>query len=154
MVTVNWDGLNRVQPNLPAWAMQTYQVLAPRATHWRDAACAEVDCAAHANGWVTRIDESTDLGQRQAAYIRRDSRRGYTEAKSPDGLTEFTFQPGQKCFTKHQVPVGRPELFYVKGGDWRGNPRQIPARQHVRAEDWIEDFGEHQQRIRDAQEKG
>jgi hypothetical protein len=131
--------LHRLQPALPAAGMQTYAALLPLATHWRPATCGEVDCQTQAGGWVTRVDEATDLGQRQAHYIRAESGRAFTEERE-GGLTVFTFPAGQECFATHQMPLERPPLLLVRGGDWRGNPRGTPARVHQRPEDWIDDM--------------
>ena len=131
--------LHRLEPALPAAGMQTYAALLPLQSHWRPASCGEVDCQTQAGGWVTRVDEATDLGQRQAHYIRAESGRAFTE-RHEAGLTVFTFPAGQECFTAHQVPLERPPLLLVRDGDWRGNPRGTPARVHQRPEDWIDDM--------------
>lgn len=146
--------LNRIMPKLPAGAMKTYQVVAPKASHWRNATCAEVECQAHANGWVTAVDEATELGQRQAGYIRRDSGRAFTERRTPEGGTEFVFPPGQRCFRAHSVPLEREPLYVVRGGDWRGNPSGAPARRHTRPDFWVEDFATHQQALADRLQQG
>jgi hypothetical protein len=145
--------LNRFAPVLPPTAMKTYQVKAPISTHTRKATCAEVNCPALANGWRTEIDETTDLGKRQAWYIRNQSGRRYTEDRRAT-LTIFTFSAGQTCFAVHREPLEREPLYLVRGGDWRGNPRGIPTRQHVRAEDWLDDFATHQQTLADRLAQG
>lgn len=146
--------INRIKPKLPPEAFKTYAITSPVATHYRPGTCAEANCGAQAHGWVTRVDETTDLGQKQAHYIRRDSGRKFTEARTPAGLTEFTFEAGQKCFATHQVSLQRPENFLVLGGDWRGNPRGIKPVQHTRPEHWVEDFGGHQQTLADRFQQG
>lgn len=146
--------LNRVIPSIGPERYKTYQLLAPVATHRRPATCEEVSCDASAHGWLTLVDEATDLGQRQAAYIRRDSRRAFRESRTPEGLTRFEFSAGQRCFAQHSVPIERDPLFIVKDGDFRGNPRGTRPRQHVRAADWVEDFAEHQDKIVREIEKG
>lgn len=160
------QAINRsTTPGFGPAAMKTYQVSSPRETHYRDATCAEVDCRNHAKGWVTVIDEATDLGAKQARYIRSVCRPAgaavvikvrarYTEAKTPAGWTEFTFGPGQECFTPHKVPVGRPELYVVRDGDWRGNPRRTEPYRHTRAEYWVEDMQGHLDGIRTIAERG
>lgn len=147
--------LNRIEPAAPPAAYRTYAITAPRQTHWRAATCAEVGCAAHTHGWTTTVDISTELGQGQAYYIRRESGRSYTEETTGPGLVRFTFGPGQRCFRSdtHRVRTGRPEIFVVRGGDWRGNPVG-DKRQHTRAEHWVEDFAEHQDRIASRQQRG
>jgi hypothetical protein len=146
----------RLQPNMPPAAYKTYQILAPTKTHWRPATCAEAACAAHEQGWRTVVDESTELGQRQAGYIRRSSGRAFRESRDEQGLTVFEFPAGQRCFRAdgHQVPLERDPLWRVLGGDWRGNPMRIPVRVHSSAEAWRDDFGEHQDRIAAQIEKG
>jgi hypothetical protein len=140
--------------------MKTYEVSAPVATHWREATCAEYECDAHQLGWKTIIDESTELGQQQAALIRSmtspsyPNRRYFTEARDGAGMTVFTFPPGQACFRKHYAPLERPPLLLVRGGDWRGNPRVIETVQHTRPEFWVEDFAEHQGKLADDQKRG
>lgn len=147
--------LNRAEPAMPVTAYQTYRILSPVSTHFRPATCAEANCGAYLNGWVSTIDEATVLGQQQAHYIRKQSGRGFTEQRLPSGLTEFAFEAGQPCFRSddHQVRLDRPELYLVQGGDWRGNPTGM-RRQHANARDWIDDFGEHQQNLADLQQKG
>lgn len=144
---------NRIQPALPAAAMKTYALVAPLASHWRPARCEEVDCANQAAGWRTVIDEATELGQAQAYYVRAQSGRRFVETREA-GLTVFTFEPGQRCFAAHQAPLEREPTYLVKGGDWRGNPRGTPLRQHARPQDWVEDFAEHQQQLADRLERG
>lgn len=147
--------LNRIMPQGEAADYKTYQVLSPRSTHTRPAKCTEVSCAAHANGWVTRLDVSTDLGKRQARYIREHAGRRYTIEHEPtreDPRLVLRFPAGQRCFTEHRVPVGRTPIFRVKGGDWRGNPRGVPAVTR-NFDDWIDDFANHQINLRDTIEK-
>lgn len=141
----------RITPKLPAQSMKTYQIIAPATTHWRPATCEEVGCLNHRFGWQTVVDESIDLGQRQAHYIRNQSGRRYTEDRDAPGLTTFVFEAGQKCFAPHQVRLDRPDIFLVKDGDFRGstNPRQ-----HVGPADWVDDFANHQQKLADEIEKG
>ncbi|MFD9618502.1 hypothetical protein ACFWB2_14700 [Streptomyces virginiae] len=132
---------------------KTYAISRPKATHWRAASCEEVGCRLLERGFKTAVDESTQLGQRQAHYIRRESGRKYTEARREDGLTEFVFASGQPCFKEHKLPLDRQELFYVRGGDARGNPSG-QVRRHSRPEDWVEDMAINQDRLRSAIERG
>lgn len=139
----------RIDPNLPVGAYQTYSIRQPADTLVR-AACEQVGCDAWARGWESSIDESTALGRQQAAYIRQSAGRTFREQRTSAGLTVFRFEAGQRCFAEHRT---RPQLFAVRDGDWRGNPTGR-TRQHSRPADWVEDFGEHQLRIADQQEKG
>jgi hypothetical protein len=99
-------------------------------------ACEDAGCAAHRHGWESTIDEATDLGRAQAAYIRRQSGRTFTEHRS-GALTVFRFGSGQRCFAEHRT---RPQRFAVYEG-------MGLERQHVRAADWLEDCGEHLDRV-------
>jgi hypothetical protein len=153
-------------PLSPA-AMKTYEVKTPVSSHFRAARCEEVNCDNHANGWVTVVDESTGLGQRQAAYIRQECRpttavlaagavprARYVEGASPAGWTEFRFPAGQQCFAPHRARIHRPEVFLVREGDRRGNPRGVAPRRHDEAEHWIEDMQGHLDGIRTIAQRG
>jgi hypothetical protein len=143
----------RIDPRLPVGAMKTYAIVAPVTTHFRPASCAEVDCDAYRNGWTTVIDTATDLGGKQANYIRLHAGRHF-RATEIGGMVTFTFPPGQSCFRTHQVRLDRPEHFLVRDGDWRGNPRGTSPYQHTRAADWVDDFANHQQRLADRLNQG
>ncbi len=140
----------RVEPALPVHLMKTYAISAPRTTHWRPATCEEAACPHYLLGWVTIVAADSP----QADYIRAGSGRGFTEQRTPDGLAEFTFEPGQACFgaSQHRVPNGRPERFIERGGDWRGNPQ----RQHreLRADDWVDSFANNMISVKEMQERG
>jgi hypothetical protein len=118
-----------------------YQILNPVSTHFRPATCEEVDCAGYLHGWQSTIDESTDLGQRQADYIRRRSGRSYTEDRSPAGLTVFTFSPGQSCFRsgEHKTNLGLEPAFVVDAGDRRYR--------HSSGDSWADDLRTHTEAI-------
>lgn len=137
--------MNRITPALSAAAYKTYQIAAP-SDRLVVAACETVGCQAWLYGWETVVDESTDLGRTQAGYIRTQARRTFAERRRGDGLTVFRFESRQRCFAEHRT---RPEVYAVKGGDWRGNPTGIPPRIHQRAADWVDDFAEHQEKIKE-----
>lgn len=143
--------VNRFTPAAGAQHFKTYQLAQPLATHWRAATCAEVDCPHHLHGWKTILPVNDD----RIPLIKQSGRR-YVERRTEAGLVEFTFEAGQACFQagEHRAQVGRPELYVVRDGDWRGNPRGTPARTHTRPELWVEDFSEHQDRIATAIERG
>lgn len=145
-------------PALPSQHFKTYEIIAPLRTHFRPATCEEVECGAWRNGWKTIVPVNSEAAQ----YIRSGSSgRRFVEAQSAyeiehgltDGMAEFMFPPGQKCFAtdKHRVPLEREPLYVARGGDARGNPLG-ERRVHTRAEDWTEDFAGHLDRVR--QSKG
>lgn len=138
-------------PQLPSQHFKTYEIVAPLQTHFRKATCAEVECAAYVNGWVTRVP----VGSQAEQYIRSGgSGRRFTETTTIDSAErEFVFEPGQQCFAsdKHRVPLEREPLYIARGGDARGNPMR-ERRVHTRASDWQEDFAGHLDRVR--QSKG
>lgn len=148
--------VSRIEPGLPAHAYKTYGMAMPLKTHWRHARCDEYECDAYLYGWATEVDLSSDLGQAQAEYIRHDRTRRCREETTGPSTVRFVFGPGQRCFraSEHRVPLARPARYYVAGGDWRGNPRGVPARVHSRADDWVEDFATHQDMIATAIRKG
>lgn len=141
----------RIEPVAPVQAYKTYGIKQPLSTHWRRATCAEINCAAYLNGWTTIVP----VAGPQAQYIRARSGRRFTEVKQDAGMVEFAFPPGQTCFAaaKHRAPLGRPPLFIVRDGDFRGNPSGWSMR-HRRAEDWRDDLGEHQLKIVEFKKRG
>ncbi len=142
--------VNRIEPAMPPSAYQTYQAVRPTSTHTKPATCQEVDCTAHANGWATTVDTGTDLGRRQANYIRLKAGRRFTFTESGT-LVTFNFGPGQRCFAEHRVPIDRPTLYLKRGGDWRATT--VPAVK-MRAEDWVDDFANHQNKLAEEAERG
>lgn len=145
---------NRITPALSADMMQTYEILAPKETHWRRASCSEVDCQQAERGWKMILDLTTDLGQRQARYIKHQSGRQYEIADQRDGLVTLIFRGGQECFQEHKIRTDRPEVYRVRPGDHRGNPRGQKARVHTKPEHWIEDFQENTARLTQLKERG
>lgn len=124
---------------------QTWQIAAPRSTHWRSATCAEVDCPNYRNGWKTIVPAGSDLED-----LARRSGRAFAE--KPDGnLIEFTFHAGQPCFraADHRMRVERPELFVVRGGDARGNPRGIRPKVYDKPYQWVDDMHTHLDRLKE-----
>jgi hypothetical protein len=148
--------LNRIPPAGPADAYKTYGWSMPVSTHWRAATCEEVGCEAYRYGWVSSFDLSTDLGQRQFEHCKADKTRSFSIQRPAPTLVKFVYTPGNRCFqaADHRLPLGRPARFYVAGGDYRGNPRGDRTVVHSRAEDWAEDFAEHQDRLATAIERG
>lgn len=145
----------RLPPALPAAAMKTYQIASPLSTHWHPVTCEEARCDGFTHGWMSYIDESTELGQRQAWFIRRESGRHFTEERNEFGITEFTFEAGQECFASgdHRARNERPERYLVRGGDFRGNPTGM-RREHSGPDPWLDDFATHQDRLATLLEHG
>lgn len=145
----------RPEPNLPAGAYQSYEIKAPKATHWRKATCQEIGCEPYLHGWRTVVDERTEQGMAQAYYIRKQSARRAAEERNEHGQTVFTFEAGQACFASgddtHRIQIRR-ELYLVRGGDWRANTGLITR--HSGARDWVDDFGEHQDNLAAQIQKG
>lgn len=140
----------RLEPAGPVQAYKTYELRAPHTTHFRKASCAEVECEAWRNGWVTSIDVNTALGGQQANYIRLHSGRVFTVAEL-NNLVAFTFSPGQECFREHHVPLEREPFYVVRGGDWRAT---VGGGRNLSAVNWVDDFATHQERIKTEIEKG
>jgi hypothetical protein len=144
--------MNRIQPQMGAEAYKTYSIVAPVSSHFRPATCAETDCPDYLNGWRVRVDGlPADM-----LHAARTSGRKYVEVRVAEGETWLHYEPGQPCFRadEHRVRLDKPELFLVRDGDFRGNPRGTKTRMHQRPELWVEDFGEHQQTIAEQIERG
>lgn len=148
--------LNRITPRLGAENYQTFQISAPLNTHFRVVPCDGLPgrCDASERGWKMVLDLNSELGQRQARYIKYQSGRKYEIAEQRDGMVTLVFSGGQPCFATHRVRIDRPEIFAVKPGDFRGNPTRGVTRVHKKPEFWVEEFAENQDRIRSIQEKG
>lgn len=142
----------RIVPKLEPHQVKTFQVVAPAATHYRPATCEEVECEQYRNGWQVRVEGLTPAD----LHTARNCGRSFREVQVAPGETWLVYAPGQPCFraSQHKAPVGRPELYFVREGDWRGNPRGTRPRQHSKPEHWVEEFGEHQQTLADEIEKG
>lgn len=131
---------------------QTFQVSTPRDGAILTA-CKDAGCRHWREGWKSKINEHTPLGRLQAHWIRygpREERRTFREQKAADGDTVFIFEAHQRCFQEHYT---RPEIYVVRGGDWRGNPTGA-FRQHANAADWVEHFAENQQKLADQAQQG
>lgn len=145
---------NRLPPVGPVGAYQTFQMVRPRATHSRPATCAEVECPHYLNGWACRVIAGSD----DEALIRRTiAARSYRylDVREDGGFIRFMFYPEQPCFKAgaHRVQLDRPGIYLVKDGDWRGNPTGR-TRRHANGDDWVDDFANHQEKIKEAIEHG
>lgn len=142
----------RIVPPRGPESYKTYKVAAPLRTHWRLASCEEYGCNDFLNGFTITVDITTELGKKQAYYLTHNPERkaNSTMERLNEALVSFHFPPGNRCVRsgEHKVPIGRPPLLLVAQGDWRGNPRRIPVRRHRNYDDWIDDFGNHQNRIK------
>lgn len=147
-------GERQITPNMPARAYKTFQIASPESTHTRPATCEEVECQQYAKGWVMKIDLGTELGQKQAHYIKHQSGRSYIIRDQRDGLVTLEFHANQPCFQQHKVRLERPEIYRVKGGDYRGNPLKTPTRVHTKPEHWVEEFAANQEAIAEAHRRG
>lgn len=105
----------------------------------RPATCERAGCPRWELGWITIIDESTDLGKRQSSYIRHMSGRRFIEEWLDQDVIRFVFEPGQQCFEQHFVSLDVAPTFAVLNGG-AGAP---VARTHATADDWVNDLGEH-----------
>lgn len=138
-------------PKMGPESYKTYQV-SVRSDDWRPATCEEVDCDHYLHGWKLRI-EGLSAEQLHDALT---SGRKYTILAIAEGQSWLHFEAGQPCFrtTTHRTRIGKPELYVVRDGDRRGNPRGTKARLHQRVADWQDDFATHQQTLADAQARG
>lgn len=142
--------VNRLDPALPPQARKSYTILSPADTEVVSA-CADVGCEQYKRGWRTVIDETTELGAKQAHYIRHEAKRDFVEGKTDAGLTVFTFAALQRCFREHRT---RPVQYLVREGDYRGNPRGAAPIKHQNPQDWVDDFAAHQDSLATRLAKG
>lgn len=145
-----YDPPFRVTPALPPQAMKSYRIIAPSATHFRPATCEEVDCIPYREGWRLRVEGLPP----EMLHTARTCGRKFTELRVAEGETYLVYEAGQPCFkaSQHMVPNGRPERFIERDGDWRGNPTGRRIMHSVTG--WVDSFGENQERLREAQERG
>lgn len=134
-------------PRMPVAAYQTWSVES-RPDKRVKTVCERVGCRRWREGWDSVIDESTQLGKAQAAFIR-GSGRTFREMRNGVGLTVFRFEPYQRCFQDHQTI---PERYLVRGGDYRAAVGKV--RVHQRASDWVEHVQEHMGRLLAERDKG
>ena len=134
-------------PRMPVQAYRTWSVKSRPDKRVRTV-CERVGCRRWREGWESLIDESTQMGQQQAAFIR-GSRRTFREQRNGAGLTVFRFEPYQRCFEDHQT---MPEKYLVRGGDHRGVVGKV--RVHQRAADWVEHVQQHMGLLLDERDKG
>lgn len=144
--------MSRPEPRMGAESYKTFAIVVP-SDDWRPATCAEIDCPDYLHGWRVRIEGLPP----EMVHDAKASGRRYTELPVAEGETWLVFEAGQPCFrtTQHRTRRhARPELYVVRDGDHRGNPRQTKARLHQRPADWQEHFAEHQQGLADAFQEG
>lgn len=145
-----WDEKhNRLAPVAGPEHYKSYAMRAPLATHWRPADCEEYECHPFLHGFVTTVDVGTELGKKQYYYLSHDKSRKASIQRVSQTIFKFVYGPGNRCFaySDHRVPIGKPPLLLVIGGDWRGNPRSLRTIVHRTKENWVEDFALHQNKI-------
>jgi len=156
---------HRHPPRAGPEAFQTYAIDSPLDTHWRRTTCAEIGCASRQHGWVTRLDTTKQEAQKWAWYIRKVQNRRYVESVDSAGLVVFTFHAGQACFADgrdahaqaylgvqpHRIKLERPEIYVARHGDWR---RSSLLRRYERADQFVDDFHTHTDRITDVRARG
>ncbi len=140
----------RTEPLMAVTAYKTYAVSMPAQTHTRVVDCETYGCAAHHQGWKTVLDLTQAAHRDAATWIVNDSLRHHTMERA-ENIVTFLFPPGQACFAEHRVAI-RPANYLVRDGDWRGNPtgRKVAMGQ----QQWVDDFGEHQEKLAEAQKRG
>lgn len=143
------DDLQRpVAPEGAPGDYRTFGMASPLATHFVPATCAEVDCPNYLNGWTVHVE---GIEPAQLHAIRTSSYR-YAEQHVCEGRTLLVFEPGQTCFYAgdHFRRLDREDRFYMRAGDYRAAGRVI----EVCATAWVDEFGEHQERIAGQIERG
>ncbi len=122
-------------------------------TGFETISCEAAGCQAYRNGWASPIHEGDRGIGDQWAYDIRHSGYKFTTHKREDGITVFTFAPGQTCFKglagahKRKKPNAL-EVYTVTDG------RTNQVRRHAQASDWVDEFANHQDTIVSAIERG
>lgn len=147
--------LNRIQPLAP---VQGYRSFGMRVTRRVRATCEEFGCDGWAKGWFTTVlPDSEDMKLIDAACDGRVD--GFTRAcasaeRLPDGFIRLWFEPGQPCFRASTHAIPWDVAFHHRNGDWRGNPDGKGAVVlHPDGQSWVDEFGQHQQRIKDERQR-
>lgn len=137
---------------MPASSYKTYQIISPISTHWRKATCAEVECPDYIHGWKIRTDTLSE----EMIHAATHSGRKFSWMRPSELENWLVFESGQPCFRSgtHRVRLDREDVFIVRDGDWRGNPRGTQARKHANGLMWREDFQEHLDVINSEIERG
>ena len=137
--------LQRPEPSQPVHRTVTYAVKSPRSTHTRPATCEEAGCKAFLRGFTVTLPVGSDRIEHLKRAMRGEEdgiKRLDARVERDGGIVHVHFAKGTACMgaTRHRVSLNRPELYVVRGGDWRGSTGLI--RRHHRPEYWVEDFEE------------
>lgn len=140
------------EPRMGPEHYKTFSIHVP-ADDWRPATCEEIDCPDFLKGWQVRVEGLPP----KLLHAAQKSGRRYRVLPVAANETWLIFEAGQPCFqaSEHRIRKHeKPELYLVREGDHRGNPRGTRPRQHLRPEFWQEHFAEHQQGLADAFQEG
>lgn len=155
------DDLTRIPPQGAPGDYRTFGMAAPLATHFVPADCREVDCPDYLHGFRCHVES---IGPRLADAARNSGRK-FTEVSYGEGHTWLEFEAGQPCFSSgpwrpgqpfprqkegHMRRLEREDRFYMRAGDYRAKGRVV----EVSATAWVDEFGEHQERIAAQVERG
>lgn len=141
--------LNRIVPKAPPGAFKTYGM---HVIEREPVSCEVAECSRWPTGWATVVIAGSEDERTIEAACRGEidgiRRRWQSAEVQPDGFVRYTFPPGTPCFraSTHSIPV--TARYTLRDGDWRGNPSGRSISTDI-AQTWIDDFGEHQQRIVD-----
>ena len=148
--------VNRFTPVLPTQFYKTYVVRTQFTTHYRPARCAEIECPDYIHGWYLKIDGTPP----ELLYAAMHSGRRYYRGEiliegSTEEFKALIFEAGQECFRvdTHVKSLERPEFFYVGRGDFRSFSTRR-ANQFDRADQFVDSFATHLDRIKTEIERG
>lgn len=123
--------------------MRHHIIQRPIGTHFRSVDCERAECPNFLHGFEVHVDETAELGQRQAAYLRdqlpmRSDRPIAAEYRNAEGLTVFRFAPGTECMasSRHRVPNDRTPVMTVRT-DGLGDVR------HTSVDSFVDDLRTH-----------
>lgn len=150
MPTIDSPQGARIPPVGEPQHYKTFAWRAPLATHFRRATCEEIRCPQWEHGWRLRVEglEPADV------HAAKTSGRKWTELRVSERETWLVFESGQACFKAptHRIRIEKPEIFVVRGGDWRA--RIGDTYRHASVDDWVDDLANHQDKLVRAIERG
>lgn len=141
------DGM-RIAPVGNPDEYSTFSIHTPLSTHWRKATCKEINCPYYLNGWGLRIEHNDAA----VVYAAEHSGRKFTRKEVAPGENYLVFEAGQSCFQEenHRKKLERDEFYILRRGDWR----KSEDAHKLSPTSWLDTFGENQEKLRDAVEKG
>ena len=132
---------------LPPTAFTSFGMAAPTRSHLIEYPCSAAQCRGYVHGWTTILDP---MRSEHLPFIKHivdgvSGRRWSRGEVTAEGYLTFVFPPGQPCFrnSHHTRNHDVPELYVVRGGDFRTPHRQRELHR-MGFDNWLEAFDRNQ----------